>query len=263
MSDKRLHFNAFPPKIKRPEPVVEHRPGLTETMMRHRMAKKPIPSPDDLRKILDYDPVTGILTWKPRSVEMFKAGRPTAEHARAWWNARYAGKQAGAISLGYLKVSVFDLRIQAHRVCWAIHYGEWPEGQIDHINGDRTDNRIANLRVVTNAENMRNKKRPANNISGVVGVYWEALANRWRAGIGVDGAWHSLGVFTSFDEACAARAAAELKLGFHPNHGRADRDSAPVRNVAPEDATWRSIGEAARAVVERTARLVAGGDDAA
>ena len=162
-----------------------------------------------MRQLLACNPETGLLTWLPR-----KGG------ARGW-NARHSGKAAFTAydGNGYRHGTIFDRKFKAHRVIWALHYGEWPES-IDHINGIRDDNRVANLRSVTQKENTRNQKIRSNNTSGVMGVCWDKQACKWRAQITAGGRNISIGVFTDFDDAVAARNAADIKHGFHANHGR-------------------------------------------
>ena len=111
------------------------------------MAKQDLLSPDLLRKLFAYDPETGVLTWAHRPVEMFKAGHFSAEHNAAKWNTRYAGKTAFTTlcSAGYPNGDVFGIRCKAHQIAWAVYYGEWPDGCIDHINRIRTDNTSATL----------------------------------------------------------------------------------------------------------------------
>lgn len=134
-----------------------------------------------------------------------------------------SGKRAfnSADANGYRKGQVMRKTLLAHRVAWAIYYGEWPEGEIDHINGDRADNRISNLRDVTKSENNKNAKRSRRNTTGHIGVYWESLRNKWRADITSGKKTVCLGRFDKKDDAIAARRAAEPQYGFHPNHGRA------------------------------------------
>lgn len=181
------------------------------------MAAKQLPDVETLRKLLDYDPETGILTWKQRPVEMF----PNAPKAKRW-NTRYAGKPAGntkTYQKGYRALCLLQKNYPTHRIAWALHYGRWPEDQIDHINGRPSDNRIINLREVTNLENCRNQKRARNNTSGHVGVHFRKKEQRWMAYISV-GKRIQLGEFATFEEAVAARKTAEVKYGYHPNHGR-------------------------------------------
>jgi len=105
-------------------------------------------------------------------------------------------------------------------VIWAIFYGEWPSGQVDHINGVRDDNRIVNMRDVSHQDNCRNAARPRTNTSGVSGVVWDKPHKKWRAEIRANGKMKNLGRFAIFDDAVAVRKSAEVEYGYHPNHGR-------------------------------------------
>ena len=91
---------------------------------------------------------------------------------------------------------------------------------MDHINGNRRDNRIENLRVVTVAENNKNLKTFKTNKSGRMGVHFDKSCRRWRAYIRYNGKRRHIGLYGSFEEASKARAKAEIKYGYHPNHGR-------------------------------------------
>jgi hypothetical protein len=189
------------------------------------MANRKIPNQETLRKLLDYDPETGVFTWKARTADMFapEAGKRTYRTPQWYadiWNGRLAGKPAGsAYGGGYLGLAIQNEKYLAHRVAWVMHYGEQPT-EIDHINGDRSDNRIANLRLVTRTENNMNSARQSNNTSGCQGVTWDKQTNRWRAFIKKDGRTIRLGRFDTLAEAAGARKRAERKLGFHENHGR-------------------------------------------
>lgn len=170
-----------------------------------------------LRKLLRYEPETGKLYWLEREREMFSTKRSCT-----LWNLRYAGREALAPknASGYKFGSVLGVGLLAHRVIWAWLHGEWPE-QIDHINGDRSDNRPENLRRSNYSINAKNHCRRCDNTTGVTGVYWNKSANKWQAGINHQGRWRFLGYYRDQDQAIAARKAAERELGFHPNHGRA------------------------------------------
>lgn len=183
------------------------------------MANKPLPSQDVLRQLLDYDPETGALTWKERGIEWFSA--PDRHKA---WNSRYAGKPAfTAISNGYLVGAIKCIGIKrgyAHRVVWAIQSGSWPN-VIDHIDGDKTNNRASNLRDVTHSENLRNMPRRKDNSSGHTGIYWSARDRGFYAHIRIAGQTENLGLFRCKTAALIARKRAERRLGFAINHGRA------------------------------------------
>lgn len=94
--------------------------------------------------------------------------------------------------------------ILAHRVAWFLHYGEWPDGFIDHINGDKLDNRIVNLRVVTKSENCHNVGLRKTNTTGLTGTVFDERKKKWRARISVRGKRHSLGYFDDKESAAQA-----------------------------------------------------------
>lgn len=173
------------------------------------MAKHPLPTVEYLRQLVDYDPETGLFTY--RHVASMSASR----------NTRFAGKPAFTRhhKQGYRAGMIGNANIYAHRAAWAWVHGEWPDGEIDHINHDRADNRIANLRVVSKSGNMRNMPKLKNNTSGATGVYWDKSASKWSAKIRVDRKLISIGYYQSFTDAVAARMAAEARYGFHANHG--------------------------------------------
>ena len=166
------------------------------------MAKRPLPTPELLRQLFDYDPKTGILTWKVR------------EGVPARWNTRYAGRPAGALDhLGYVSIKIHDKSYLGHRIIWAMIYGCWPDC-IDHKNGKPGDNRLSNLRAVSRKVNQRNQKTHKSNQSGRTGVHWNRYRQCWVASIGHDGKTEYLGSFDVFDEAARARATAEKRLHF-------------------------------------------------
>ncbi len=169
-----------------------------------------------VRELLSYDAESGVFTWKPRALSEFSCAR-----LGSTWNTRYAGKEAGKTSSGgYIQIWIDGKQQAAHRLAWLISYECWPAGDIDHVNGVRRDNRIANLRDVTRSENLKNAAIPKTNTSGVMGVSWMSHIGRWQAYIQVDGCRSTLGYYTDFDEAVAVRKAAESRYGYHQNHGR-------------------------------------------
>lgn len=185
------------------------------------MAKaKPLPDQETLNRLIDYDPKTGILTWKPRDISFFKGRDPYARCAA--WNTRWSGRPALARKAIYLEGNLFNEKRRAHEVAFKIYYGFEAE-MIDHLNGDKHDNRIINLRTSSSIENSRNMAIGSRNTSGVIGVYFNKQCKKWCAqiSIGNDKTRHiSLGLFETKSEAEIARRSAEIKNGYHANHGR-------------------------------------------
>lgn len=171
------------------------------------------------RELLNYEPETGVFTWKERPVSDFVSGvhGPAQECKR--WNSRYAGIEAGRYDAkGYRVISIGHKPFLAHRLAWLIVSGEWPAEHIDHRNGDPADNRITNLRECSHAENHQNRRRQSNNTSGFIGVTRRKTENKWAAKIRVGGKEIHLGVFREKEAAAAAYADAKRKFHtFHPN----------------------------------------------
>ena len=201
-----------------PETLLAQRPALTTMQGDCTMADHDLPSPKLLRKLLDYNPETGVLTWRERGIELF-ADVPERSRICASWNARFANKPVTCTKDGYLVVRIFAINLRAHRVVWAMHHGRWPEDQIDHVNHDRADNRLENLRHVGRVENARNMSLRHDSKSGVTGVSWIAKRQRWYASIWTGGRTKNLGFYRRKADAIVARKRAEAALGFHKNHG--------------------------------------------
>ena len=191
------------------------------------MATKPLPNRNILRQLLRYEPATGKVFWKPRSRDLFPS-----ERAFKAWNARYAEAEALTSDhpSGYKEGSVFGVSYLAHRLIYKFVFDEEPQF-IDHINGNRSDNRIENLRSVTRIANSQNTRRASNNSSQVTGVSRRKLGG-WCAHIGIDNRRIALGEFGTKTEAIAARKGAEKALGFHPNHGSDSRPFYPPRKAS-------------------------------
>ena len=177
-------------------------------------------TPSELREILEYDSVKGGFIWKVRARETFGCDR-------GWkgFNTRRAGHvaiyniSADGYRCGRATYAGRSQCFLAHRVAWAIYYGVWPDGQIDHINGNRLDNRITNLRVVLPAENNKNIGISRANTSGAIGVYWSPVLRKWFASIRLSKRQIYLGSYPSFELALARRKQAEREYGFNENHG--------------------------------------------
>lgn len=161
----------------------------------------------NLNTLLEYDPHTGYLTWKHR---------PDATKS---WNTRYAGTRALASqrSDGYLEGSINNKRQLAHRIiCSLMYVGH--EGHVDHINGVRSDNRLSNLRVVTQDENNRNMSKMRHNTSGDTGVSYNSRDKVWVGFIHDEGSMVRR-QFKRKEDAVEWRSSKEVELGYHPNHG--------------------------------------------
>lgn len=165
-------------------------------------------SVERLRERLEIDD-SGVLRWR------YCASMPKQ------WNSVWPGKEAftAVDGKGYRHGSLDGKYVRLHRVVWALAYGAWPDREVDHIDGNRLNNRVDNLRLVSGSENHRNTKRRADNKSGVNGVGWYAPTAKWRAHVTLNGKHIHLGYFETFEEAVAARAEANSGFGFHPNHG--------------------------------------------
>jgi len=174
------------------------------------MAFKPLPPQDYLRKILDYDPESGSLKWRWR------------EGAAPQTNKLRAGMPAftSLTPKGQFRGSIDNSLYMAHRIIWMMVHGVEPD-EIDHINGNPSDNRLVNLRSVTHAENLRNTRVPVTNTSGHIGIYWCKRREKWEAKIMVGGSQIHIGYYRDFEDAVVARKAAECEHGYHANHGRA------------------------------------------
>lgn len=169
-----------------------------------------------IKECLCYCPDTGKFFWKHRPREHFLSA-----HRWKTFTNKCAGKEAGTVkSTGYVSIHIDGRHYAAHRLVWLFVYGHWPERDIDHINGVRTDNRLLNLRVVTRRENAKNRAMRSDNTSGITGVSFDKSAGKWKAEIWYHGKRKSLGRFTSFDEAVSIRRDAETISGYHRNHGR-------------------------------------------
>ena len=168
------------------------------------------------KQLIDYDSDSGSIVWRHRPDDMFKSASNSTT-----WNKRFAGNEAGSINktLGYRLVSICGKKVWAHRLAWLVYFGSWPNGQIDHINHDKNDNRISNLRIVSHVENGRNANKKKNNKTGVTGVSWYKRKNKFAAEIMSDSGRVFLGYFADLNEARKSRKDAEIKLGYHENHG--------------------------------------------
>jgi hypothetical protein len=154
---------------------------------------------DYLKQVLDYNSETGLFFWKKIKVKnQVKIGS-----IAGWDDGR-----------GYLKIEINRKSYRAHRLAWFYVYGVWPKEQIDHINGIKSDNRIINLRDITNAQNQQNKINPSQrNKSGLLGVYKNTNCSTYCAEIRIDGNKHVVRGFKTALE--AHKKYLELKKQLH------------------------------------------------
>lgn len=156
---------------------------------------------DRLKEIVSYEPETGIFRWRARASNRVKVGSP-----------------AGTVKNGYRYIRIDGHAYRASRLAWLYVTGEWPTGEIDHADTDRLNDRWANLREATSAQNKHSTGLRRDNTSGVKGVHFEAGRNRWRARIRIGRRNVALGYFQTKEQAAAAYQAAASK--FHQEFAR-------------------------------------------
>ena len=156
---------------------------------------------EEVKKRLSYDPYSGVIVWK------------WCDEMPRWWNMKHAGYGAGRVdSHGYITIEMGGETYKAHRIAWVIKTGSWPSKEIDHKNGNRSDNRWENLREANRLENSINRAiLSSNNKSGITGVHWENDRKKWRAQIQYSGKKINLGRFADREDAIKARREAEEK----------------------------------------------------
>ena len=156
-----------------------------------------------LKEVLNYNSETGLFVWIVRTTNGIKVGD-------------VAGNKD---AFGYIRISIDSTSHKAHRLAWLHEHGEFPHEHMDHINHIRNDNRICNLRCVTQAENNMNMSMPSTNKSGVVGVHQRKVNGSWLAYISSRKNRVYLGSFWNKEDAIKARERAEIEHGYHHNHG--------------------------------------------
>lgn len=169
---------------------------MTDLKAWPKLAKKADLDHEDLLRVLRYDPETGKFTWLQRvSIRIL------------------VGAEAGSqLKSGYIEIGVFGRNFQAHRLAWFYMKGEWPEGQVDHKNTDRSNNRWENLREATHGQNVQNSGPRKNNKSGYKGVSFAKDVRKWQARIMCDRRLHLLGYFATSEDAHSAYAAKAVEL---------------------------------------------------
>jgi len=152
---------------------------------------------------LSYCELTGLFHWKI----------PTATKIKQ-------GQLAGDTNKDGIRIGILGNQYRAHRLAWFYMKGFWPSYNIDHINGNNTDNRIKNLRDVTQSVNVKNACIRKDNTSGYTGIKWEPDRGVYRVYITIKGKYKYLGRTKDLEEAILLRKSHEKELGYHPNHGR-------------------------------------------
>ena len=156
-------------------------------------------SQEKLKSIFEYDPVTGVMRWKESRSNMIK------------------NSIAGSIhSSGYKVVTIESGSYKMHRIIWIMLFDNIPNGfYIDHINGNKIDNRLENLRLATNSQNQQNRPAPKNSSSGYRGVTWHKQMQQWMARIGHHGQRTTIGFFNTAEDAYEAYKKEAVKLFTH------------------------------------------------
>lgn len=150
--------------------------------------KNPNLNLQDLKNKINYDPNSGVLTWKI-----------------SYGGVKVGDKIGTLHHSGYLICKLGGRQLLTHRLIWFYMTGEWPDFQIDHIDTNKTNNKWSNLRLAIHNENQRNKNLQVNNTSGYKGVYWYKIKQKWRAHIKVNGKTLTLGNFDNIIDAVKAR----------------------------------------------------------
>jgi hypothetical protein len=158
--------------------------------MPHKNARNDLTA-EYVRSILDYDPETGLFRHKYRV------------YAAPGWNTKYAGQHAGCFSKAqhYIILVINARHYLAHRIAWLHVTGKWPDKEIDHINSDRSDNRLVNLRIATPQENLWNQPKKPTNASGFKGVSFFKRDGSWKAQIRWGGKQRHIGYYLTPEEA--------------------------------------------------------------
>jgi hypothetical protein len=151
--------------------------------------------------------------------EVLQLIEPNFETGKLCWKVRrggpaIAGGEVGSIVGSYLKVKLKGKSYPVHRIIWLLATGEHPDRFVDHINGNRLDNRLCNLRLVTKAENAKNRRTTKTSTSGLNGVVWASDRKKWRAFIRWDNRLEHLGTHDDFFEAVCARKSAEVRYAY-------------------------------------------------
>lgn len=169
----------------------------------------------ELKKLICYDPETGIFTWRCRGIEYFDHCK-NPELTYKQWNAQNAGKEAGCIVCGYCDIILLKKKYLAHRLAWFYMEVYWPEHQIDHIDRNRSNNKWDNLRHVSQSCNLKNVFLGKGNTTGVRGVTYRKDRNIYQVYISTNTKHKYVGCYKTLKEAAMARWKVEVEHSY-PN----------------------------------------------
>lgn len=160
----------------------------------------------ELKKLLHYDPETGIFRWivKGKGIKKEIAG---------------CVRKDKKVGKSYLLIRINWKLYRSHRLAWLYMHGELPANDIDHEDGNGLNNKLNNLRSVNRSENMKNMRLRVNNITGICGVHWNKKYSRWESYIKVNKKKMNLGYFDNIFDAACIRKSAETIYMYHKNHG--------------------------------------------
>lgn len=176
------------------EPPLQSKPEVSKTAPQRGKANdfESVLTQEIIQRLLCYNPVTGLFVWRSNETN------PTRIKV---------GQRAGDVAEGqYADIQIMGRKFRAHRIAFLYMKGRWPTGDIDHINGVKSDNRWENLREATRSQNQHNRTAGRNSTTGAKGVFFRKDSGKWRAGVGVDGKMRWLGTFDTKEEAILARA---------------------------------------------------------
>ena len=173
-----------------------------------RFKKEEKPTQEWLKQILNYDPETGLFVWKVGKGPV----KDRIGTVAGCVHENHSGKK-------YIRIHIDGKQYSAHRLAWLYMTGKYPEDQVDHEDGNGENNRFSNLCEATNASNAKNRRLRSDNPTGVAGVRFDKQRKRFVAFIKAEGKNKFIGRYKTLEEAAKARKEAQIKYGYHENHG--------------------------------------------
>lgn len=176
-----------------------------------------------IKKILDYDPISGSFTWKERGAESFQHS-PEPIKSRNIFNGQFCGKKAGSeltskrSKTSYIAIKINGKSYKAHRLAFLFMEGFIPE-EVDHIDHNGVNNSWINLRASNKNDNAKNHPIQHNNKTGMAGVNWHKSAKKWQVRANNNGKRVDLGRYSTLEEAIKVRKDYEVKFKYYENRG--------------------------------------------